>query len=112
MARRKTDKATDIVDQIALAWLSERWLKLVADTQRDVAELLSDFDVMWQHNAFAQLRDAIIEQDQAAVDEVLDEKMHRFNTSMTDVREKLLDLRAVIKSVPEVYGGNGNDDAG
>lgn len=103
-------KTSQIVDEIAVTWLSERWLKLIAETQRDIAELLSDFDPMWTGNVFAELREAIVDKEPEKVDMILIDKIGQFNSRMSDACKKMLDLRAVIMSVPEAYGGNGAED--
>lgn len=104
MTRKKSSTSAEIAEQIGTAWLSERWLELIADVQRDIADILSVFDPMWSENVFNMLRDAIIRKDRSAVEDAL-AMIYDFTINASEAREKLLDLRAAIKSVPEVYDG-------
>ena len=105
---KRTRNDIEILDELVARRLTERWVELIADVQRDVAELLSDFDPMWSGNIFATLQEALIHKDCETVQNVLD-RMYEFKDGLSGVIESLLDLRAAIKPFPEMYGGD-NDD--
>jgi hypothetical protein len=110
MVPRKRRQIDTVINQIGAAWLSARWVALIRKTQREVAELLAELDPISGGNIFEELIDAVERKQPNEVHAHLDEIYHLTNGKLSKAREKLLDLRAIVAGVPEVYGGNGNDE--
>ena len=94
----------EIEEVVGPAWLRKRIIELIYDRQRDIVEIISQVHPMYSDNLFRRLRDAVSENGD--VEQVLREIKILSDDIPQEVREKLLDIVAILSAFSDVLGGD------
>jgi len=101
-------KLAQVVDAIGAAWLRDRLVQVIEKRHYLVTLSLSQVDPMYSNNLFERLKKAVGDEDAAEVNGVLRE-MAEFDAALSQVREIIRAIVAVMETLPEAYGGSNNE---